>query len=321
MQPTEAQPGSATFTMPASPWLLCPQGFVQLGAMAILADGPLGSAIQTALPPFTAYTTAELSMNYARPVTPESGTLVARGRLIFGSRSLGLSEARIEDGRGRIVAHSTSRCVIFPPMGPPPAELPEYPTLEWPVHDPPDPYLRPHAGSVIPQAVWDEESGLAVLEAQMAGELPGPPIAHLTGMRPVEASAGTCTFVLPASEWLCSPLGRVEGGAIALLADSAISCAVQTIVEPRAIFALLDLKVNYLRPVPPDGGDLTALGAITHRGRSIVVADAELTNADGKRVALATGTAILVADRPWHRRDLPPAVEEPPPDSGGMLPA
>ena len=311
MQPTEAQPGSATFTMPASPWLLCPQGFVQLGAMAILADGPLGSAIQTALPSFTGYTTAELSMNYARPVTPDSGTLVARGRLVFAGRSLGLSETVIEDARGRIVAHSTSRCVIFPPMGPPPSDLPDHPTIAWPQHQTPDPYLRPVSGSVIPQEVWDETSGLDVLRRQIAGDLPAPPISHLTGLRPTEASEGSCTFVLPATEWLCSPLGKVEGGATALLADSAISCAVQTIVGPGAVFALLDLKVNYLRPVQPDGSDLTARGTITHRGRSIVVADTELINAAGKRVALATGTAMVVPDRPWHRRNLPPAADNP----------
>lgn len=220
MQPTEAQPGSATFTMPASPWLLCPQGFVQLGVVAILADGPLGSAIQTALPPFTGYTTAELSMNYARPVTPESGTLVARGRLIFAGRSLGLSETVIEDARGRIVAHSTSRCVIFPPMGPPPSEVPEHPSLEWPASGTPDPYLRPPAGTVIPQDVWDRTSGLDVLRQQIEGILPIPPVTHLTGMRPTEASDGACTFVLPATEWLCSPLGTVEGGVTAMLADS-----------------------------------------------------------------------------------------------------
>jgi uncharacterized protein (TIGR00369 family) len=305
MIPTEAQPGAATFTMPATGWLLCPPGYVQLGTQAILADGPLGSAIQTSLPPFTAYTTAELSINHARPVDASSGTLVARGRLIFAGRSLGLSETVIEDARGRVVAHSTSRCVIFPPMGPPPAELPDYPRVPAAVYDSPDPYLRPEVGEVLGQDIWDRMTGLEVMQGLIDGGLPAPPITHLTGLRAVEVAEGVSTFVLPASGWLCSPLGRVEGGAIALLADTVIGTSVQTTLPPRTVFLTLDLKVNFLRPVKGDGRDLIGRGTVTHRGRTIAVAGAELTDADGKRVALATGTVLIVPDRPWRLEDLP----------------
>ncbi len=311
MVPTEVGAGKATFTMPATGWLLSPPGFVQLGTLAILADGPLGCAIQTSLPPFTPYTTAELSMNYARPVTAESGTLIARGRLIYGGKSLGLSDTVIEDGRGRVVAHGTSRCVIFPPIemsAPPLSELEE---VEEPVYDTPDPYLRPVEGEPLSQDVYDRLSGLEIFRVQMAGELPAPPITHLTGLRPIAAEEGTCTFVLPATEWLCSPLARLEGGAIALLADTVISSAIQTTVPARTSYAPLDLKVNFLRPVTPDGRDLTARGEVVHRGRSIGVANAELQTQDGKRVALATGTVMILPGRPWSPEPVVPVDETP----------
>jgi uncharacterized protein (TIGR00369 family) len=310
MLPTEAGHGTATFTMPASGWLLSPPGYVQLGTLAILADGPLGSAVQTALPPLTPYTTAELSMNYLRPVTAESGTLICRGRLILAGKSLGLSEAVVEDGTGRLVAHATSRCVVFPPLGPPPADPPELSPVGDPVHETPDPYLRPVAGAPLPQEVYDQMSGLEIMRGHIAGDLPAPPISHLTGLLPVEADEGTSTFVLPATGWLCSPLGKVEGGFIALLADSATACAVQSTVPARTSYAPLDLKVNFLRPVEPDGRDLVARGRIVHRGRTIAVASTEVTDADGKRVALATGTSMVLPDRPWHpERPLVPADE------------
>jgi len=300
MMPTEGGGGASTFTMPATPWLQAPQGPVLPGALVALADGPLGMAVQSALPPMTPYTTAEISMNYVRPVPADGGTLVARGRLILAGRSLGLSETLIEDGRGRIVAHGTSRCVIFDPLGPPPDPPPELDPVPAPEHPTPDPYLRPAAGAVIPQETWDSSSGLEVLSRHLAGELPAPPIAHLTGLRPTAASEGMATFVLPASEWLCSPLGRVEGGMIAMLADTVILSAVQTTIPAGTSFAPLDLKVNFLRPVSPDGRDVTGRGTIVHRGRTMAVGHADLTDADGKRVAIATGTVMILPDRPWQ---------------------
>jgi uncharacterized protein (TIGR00369 family) len=311
MIPTEVGPGSATFTMPATEWLLSPPGLIQLGTLAVLADGPLGCAIQSTLPPMTAYTTAEISMNHVRPVTAESGTLVARGNLVFAGRSLGLSEVTIQDGRGRLVAHGTSRCVIFPPLGPAPADIPEPNAVAEARFDSPHPYLRtPVSGAPLGQEVFDRMSGLEILRAGMAGEIPAPPISHLTGLIPVAADEGTSTFVLPASEWLCSPLGKIEGGFIGLLADTVLATSVQTTVPARTSYAPLDLKVNFLRPVNPDGRDLRGHGRVVHRGRTIAVAHAEVFDADNKRVAVGTGTAMILPDRPWlPERPVVPADE------------
>jgi len=114
MRPTEFGAGTATFTMPITGWLQTPQGITTAGVVAILADGPLGCAIQTTLPPATGYTTAELSINMVRPV-PGTGQLIARGRLAHCGGQLGLSETFVTDEAGRLIAHGTSRCVIFPP--------------------------------------------------------------------------------------------------------------------------------------------------------------------------------------------------------------
>jgi len=65
---TEVGVGSATFVMPITGWLQIPTGLMTAGGVAILADGPLGCAIQSALPPATGYATSELSINMVRPV-------------------------------------------------------------------------------------------------------------------------------------------------------------------------------------------------------------------------------------------------------------
>jgi uncharacterized protein (TIGR00369 family) len=88
-----------------------------------------------------------------------------------------------------------------------------------------------------------------------------------------------------------------------MLADSVMSSAVQTTIPKRSMFTPLDLKVNFVRPVLPDGRDLIGRARVTHRGRSLAVTTAELTNADGKLVAVGSGTALIREDCPWLRED------------------
>ena len=293
IMPTIMEHGDVTFTMPATRWLLNPTGYIQGGVLATLSDAPLGCAVHTALPPATPYTTSELSMTFIRPVTEDSGMLSARGRLIHAGRSMALSEVSVTDGGDRLVAHGTSRCFVFDQMTPVSERPDSIPGYEPPVYDTPDPYLRPVEGDTLDPSIWKERDGLDILQACIAREEPAPPIYYLTGMRPVEASEGAATFVMPASEWLNSPLARVQGGAIAWLADSALSSAAQTIVPAGTAYVTLDLKVNFLRPVEADGKDLTAYGKVVHRGRTLAIANADVVNAEGKKVAFGTGTIML----------------------------
>jgi uncharacterized protein (TIGR00369 family) len=289
--------GAVTFTMPASGWLLPPAGFIQLGVLAILADAALGCSIQTALPPGQPYATSDLSLTFLRPLPADGGTITSLGRLIHTGSSLAVAETLMEDGAGRPIAHGTTRCFLLPRIHPAP-DPGVFPTGDPPATLPDDPYLRPVAGRPLTQGEWDELSGVEVLEGLGTGRLPAPPISHLTGMRVLEAEAGRATFGLPASAWLTSPTGLIQGGAIALLGDTVMAMAAQSTCPPRTTATPLDLKVNYVRPVPADGRELIGRGAVTHRGRTMAIATAEIDNADGKRVAVATGTA-LIRPGPW----------------------
>lgn len=294
--PTESGFGTSTFAMPASPWLQTTvPGLMTGGVLAFLADGPLGTAIMTVLPPLTYMTTSDLSLSFLRPATVESQTLIARGRVIHGSRSVALSEVSIDDAQGHHLAHGTSRGFLLSAAGTPPYEPDRSAPIE---HATPDPYLRrPVAGAPIDADRWTSTSGLEALRGCIAFENV-PPVYHLTGMRPTEASDGRCTFVMPASPWMCSPQPVLYGGAIAWLADAALSCAVMTTIPAGSSFAPLDLKVNFVRPVVPDGTLLTAQAWLVHRGRSMALASAEIFNSDGKKVAVA-GSSAMVLNRPW----------------------
>jgi len=300
---TAAEPGGVTFAMPVTDWLLLPQGVISGATLGILVDAPLGCTVQTALPPATPFTTAEISLRFLRTVGPQSGTLTAKGRLIHVGKTTGVSLVEVTDGAGRLVAVTSTRCAILPRVqvpwevagqalkNPPQTREPDWPS--------PHPYQRPVAGEVLPQEIWDGADGLGVLQSLIAGDLPAPPLAHLCGITPVEAKAGTTTWTMPASEWLCAPVqGRLYGGAIAMLAGTAVDGTIQTTLPAGTTFGPVDLKVYFLRPVPPDGRDLVARGTVIHRGRSMAIGTSDVFDADGKKVAVGTGSAVILPGRP-----------------------
>ncbi|HEX2030338.1 MAG TPA: PaaI family thioesterase [Actinomycetota bacterium] len=303
MLPTHVGPGAATFVVPATEWLLTPAPFISLGVQAMLADAALGCAIQTTLAPATPYTTSDLSLSFLRPLEADGGQVAARGRLVHAGRSLGVAELMIEDSRARPVTHGTTRCFFLDPLDVPRPHLEDLPRVSSEPFEDDDPFRRPVAGSPLPQDVWDRMSGLEVMRGFIAGDLPPPPISHLTGLRPIEAGEGTAAFVLPSSGWLTSPIGTVQGGATAMLAETVLATAVQTTCPPRTAYAPLDVKVNYLRPVFADGRDLIGRARMVHRGKTLAVAHAQLENADGKTVAVATGTTLIREGSPWHAEE------------------
>jgi uncharacterized protein (TIGR00369 family) len=312
LTPIDAGAGSATFSMPASLWWQTPAGLFSAGTTAFLADAPLGSAIATGLPPGQLIVTSDLSMSYLRPASPASGELIGRARLIHSGKRVALSEIRVEDRRGGLLAHGTTRCFLFEPL----PEVPEPPgpdALEPYVahYDTPDPWQRPTLGGLVPQDVWDTRSGLDVYRALIAGELPAPPVHHLTGGRFTEVDEGRAVFVQPATEWLNSPARALYGGAIAWMVDIAMSGAIHTTVPARSAFAPLDLKVNFVRPVFPDMRDLTAVARVSHRGRSLAVATCELLNGDSKPVAVGTCSSIILSGRQWSGAEVAPEDEAP----------
>jgi uncharacterized protein (TIGR00369 family) len=151
---------------------------------------------------------------------------------------------------------------------------------------------------VLPQAEFDRRGGLELLRAILAEELPRPPIYHLTGVCLTEIAEGEATVELPCSKWLSTSAGTIQGGFTAMLAETAMGAAAFSTVQAGTAVASLDLKVNYLRPVFPDGEPIVARARMIHRGRTLAVTTVEITNAEGKQVALATGSSMYLPGRP-----------------------
>ena len=294
--PLAISPASATFTMPCSPWLQTDAGVFFAGTAAVVADAPLGSAIQVGLGPGQFSVTSELSLNFLRPVDVSSERLIARARPIEVGHTLGLSEAMVEDGHGRVVAHTTTRCFVItldaPEVDGPP------PTVEAPVYDTPDPYMRPIPAGAVDPSRWKDHDFNDIIRMQISGEIPQPPFAQLLKAVP-EPGDGTFKLTMPSSPWFTSPAGTIYGGVIAYAADVALSGAFGTTLSGNELAATLDLKVLFLRPLFPDGKPMTVEAHVMHRGKTFAAGQAEIKNAEGKTVAFATSSATIRSGRNW----------------------
>ena len=79
--------------------------------------------------------------------------------------------------------------------------------------------------------------------------------------------------------------GVVHGGILAALADTTAAIAAYTAVPRGAELATLELKINYLEPVP--GGRIKADARVLRTGRNFVVTECEIFNQSGSLAAKA----------------------------------
>jgi len=137
-------------------------------------------------------------------------------------------------------------------------------------------------------------SGLDYLKALQEGVIPPPPIAVLMDMSIVEVSEGRVVFAAQPAEYHYNPLGTVHGGLAATLLDSAMGCAVQSMLPAGTGYTTLELKVNYLRPMTHETGPVYCEGKVIHVGGRIATAEGRLTDADGRLYAHGTTTCIIL---------------------------
>jgi uncharacterized protein (TIGR00369 family) len=289
--------GMASAWMPASLWWQSGAGVFLAGTIAFVADMALSGSVLTSAPPGMGVTTSELSVSFLRVPTPRSQTIIGRGRLIHATRSLGLAAATLEDARGRLLGHSSSRCVLFQVD---PEVLAARSLPEVPSSDMTEPYRREVEGEVYGPEYWDTTPGLAAMQQVVAGTFL-PPCFRLMGLRGLRVGEGEMTMAMPASGWLCNSFGVVYGGAIAFLADATMILAAATTVPAATAFNTIDLKLYFLRPTLPADGELIARAKLAHRGRTIAVVNCDITGPDGALIAQATGSVLILPGRHWER--------------------
>lgn len=110
----EAESGRVVVTITPTDAHLNPSGTVHGGVAATLLDSCMGLAIQSMLEKGVASTTLEFKVTLVRAITPETGEIRAEGKVLNCGRRVGTAEGRIVDAKGRLLAHGTTTCLIFP---------------------------------------------------------------------------------------------------------------------------------------------------------------------------------------------------------------
>jgi len=136
-------------------------------------------------------------------------------------------------------------------------------------------------------------SGLDFVQRIADGRFPAPPIAELLGFEPKEVEKGRAVFVSTPDSRLYNPIGSVHGGYAATLLDSCMACAVHSMLKAGQGYTTIELKVNFVRPLSADIGEIRAEGKAIHVGTQIASAEGRLIDARGRLLAHATTTCLV----------------------------
>jgi len=143
-----------------------------------------------------------------------------------------------------------------------------------------------------------ELSGLEQLRRVFDPNRPdrAPGIGKTMGFTVVEIEEGRVVFGGHPDESVYNPIGTVHGGYAATLLDSAVGCAVHSVLKAGQGYTTLELKVAYHRPMTKDTGPVRAEGKVIQAGRRAAFAEGRITDEQGRLYATATST-LLVFDK------------------------
>jgi uncharacterized protein (TIGR00369 family) len=95
-----------------------PFGSVHGGFAATLLDSALGCAVASTLAKGEAFTTLEFKINLVRALTEHTGPVRAEARILHRGRTVATSDGDLKDASGKLYAHATTTCMIFPAKPP-----------------------------------------------------------------------------------------------------------------------------------------------------------------------------------------------------------
>jgi uncharacterized protein (TIGR00369 family) len=119
-----------------------------------------------------------------------------------------------------------------------------------------------------------------------------PPIAKLIGFAIEGIGDGRATGSMEAGPQHANPMGTLHGGILCDLADAAMGMAFASTLAPDEGFTTISLNITYFRPVWK--AQLRAEARVTNRGRNVGYIECDVTDQNGKRIASANSTCIIL---------------------------
>jgi uncharacterized protein (TIGR00369 family) len=151
--------------------------------------------------------------------------------------------------------------------------------------------MLPHG--VTPLDDVRPRTGLELIQGMLHGHTRPAPFSKLLDFLLVEASTGYAAFQgAPQAEFF-NPMGTVHGGWFATLLDSAMGCAVHTLLPTGRGYTTTGLSLNLVKALTPKVQRVRAIGKVLHSGRQMASAEASLVGPDGTLYAHATTTCLI----------------------------
>lgn len=131
-------------------------------------------------------------------------------------------------------------------------------------------------------------SGIDALRALVDGSLPRPPISALMNFALTEVEEGRVVVLGHPGEEHYNPIGAVHGGFALTIFDTAMSCAVHSLLSAGTGYTTTDVQVRFIRAITLETGTVRCEGVALHTGRSTAVAEGKLYDAAGKLLGVGT---------------------------------
>jgi uncharacterized protein (TIGR00369 family) len=153
--------------------------------------------------------------------------------------------------------------------------------------------IKSFAYGVTPPEAVMSMSGLAFLQAMIAGKLPQAPMCQTLGFHLAEAAEGRAVFAGVPEFRHYNPISSVHGGFHSALLDSALGCAIFSTLAKGETWTTLELKINFVKAISKDTGPVRAEGRVIHRGRRIATSEGDVRDAAGTLYAHASTTCMI----------------------------
>jgi uncharacterized protein (TIGR00369 family) len=137
-------------------------------------------------------------------------------------------------------------------------------------------------------------SGLERLQRILSGEVPSLPIGETLGFKLAEAEKGRVVLVGKPDKRSYNLIGTVHGGWAASILDTALALSALSSLEADQAFTTVDIRINYLRPITVETGEVRAEGLVLQSGRRLAYCEAKLTDATGKLLCHGTGSCLIL---------------------------
>jgi uncharacterized protein (TIGR00369 family) len=235
-------------------------GAVVPGALGILADSALGTAVMTTVPEEFAMVTTHLHLELLQAIPPGRPTIRCAGRQGWLQGRFGLGEGDLFTTDGTPIARATIGSLLID---------------AWPDAD-------PDAGPPTPESRPDAAHAL----------LMGAPVHAELRTRVLSASELAVEVTLEARSELANSGGGLHGGIGFLVGERTLELALVSAGGGSRALRPVELRAAFLRRIAADGRPIRCRASLNHLGRRLASAHGEVLDQQGRPAVVVDATYI-----------------------------